>query len=310
MTTLVFPGQGSQYLGMAKDFYNNFNIAKSVFDKIEDCTKIKIKEIIFNNDENLLDITKYTQICIFTASMAIFEVFKDIFKDTNLFNINFVLGHSLGEYTALTVSKTLSIEDCAILLMERGKLMQEAYPNNISGMAAVIGLDSEKIEMIIKKNSIKVEIANDNAPGQVVISGTHDNIKKSEEILINNGVKKIIYLNVSAAFHSKLMKKAENRMKKLLSNIKFNDSIYPIISNFSATANQNHSAIFENLSKQMSNMVRWKQSIVFLEKMNEKNIIEIGPNRVLTGLIRRISKNFNLYNFNELKDIEVLKNAI
>lgn len=310
MTTLVFPGQGSQYIGMAKDFYNNYNSAKNVFDKVEESTKMKVKDIIFNNPENMLNYTEYTQICIFTASMAIFEVFKEQFINTELFSIDYVLGHSLGEYTALTASKSFSIEDCSSLLKIRGKLMQKAYKENKSGMAALIGLNCEKVERIIKEKSLNIEIANDNAPGQVVISGIVENIKKSEEILINNGVKKIVYLNVSAAFHSKIMKNAEDKMKNYLSNTILNNPIYPVVSNFSANYNNKKLKIFEDLSRQMSNKVRWLESIMLLEKKKENLIIEIGPGKVLTGLIRRISKNFKLYNFCEVKDIEVIRNAI
>ena len=310
MITLVFPGQGSQYVGMAKDFYDNFQSAKDVFELVEDNTNMKIKEIIFENPNNLLNITKYTQICIYTASMAIFEVFNEIFKNTSLFNISFVLGHSLGEYSALTASKSIMIRDCAKLLKIRGELMQNAYPENKSGMAAVIGLNSHSLEQIIKKNSLNVEIANDNTPTQVVISGIIDNLKKSEEVIINNGAKKIVYLNVSSAFHSKIMKEAEEKMKDSLSKIKLSNPLCYVISNYSGSASKNKSIIFENLSKQMSNRVKWVNSIKLLESKNERNIIEIGPGKTLTGIIKRISNNFNHFNINSVSDIDVLKNAI
>ena len=309
MTTLVFPGQGSQYVGMARDFYSNFKTAQNVFELVEDCTNIKVKEIVFENTDNLLDITKYTQLCIFTVSMAIFEVFYELFKNTSLFDINFVLGHSLGEYSALAASKSITIQDCAMLLKVRGELMQSAYPEKESGMAAVLGLDCQSIEKIIKNNLINVEIANDNTPGQVVISGILVNLKKSENILIKHGAKKIIYLNVSAAFHSKIMKKAEEKMKKSLSQVNFSDPLYPVISNYSATASKDKLIIIDNLSKQMSNRVNWVNSIKLLECENEKNIIEIGPGKILTQIIRKISKNFNHFNVNEVNDIDVLNNA-
>jgi [acyl-carrier-protein] S-malonyltransferase len=310
MTTLVFPGQGSQFVGMAKDFYDNFKVAKYIFNLVEDCTEIKVKEIVFENKDELLDITKYTQLCTYTASMAIYEVFYEIFKNTSIFNINYVLGHSLGEYTALTISKFIKIQDCARLLKIRGELMQEAYPENKSGMAAVIGLDCYTIEKIIEKNLVNIEIANDNTPTQVVISGIMDNLKKSEEILIKYGAKKIVYLNVSSAFHSRIMKKAEEKMKNSLSEINFSNPIYSVISNYSATSSKDKSIIFLNLSKQMSNKVKWVDSIKLLESKNEKNIIEIGPGKVLTGIIKRISKNFKHFNINEVSDIDLLKNAI
>ena len=310
MTTLVFPGQGSQYLGMAKDFYENYTKAKDIFDLIEDTTEIKVKEIIFENKHNLLDITKYTQICIFTASMAIFEVFKDEFNDTSLFDIEYVLGHSLGEYGALTASKCLSIEDCAKLLKIRGELMQNAYPENKSGMAAVIGLNCNSVEKIILENSIDIDVANDNTESQVVISGIIENLKKFEALLIKSGAKKIHYLKVSAAFHSKLMKIAEEKMKDILLKINFNDSLYFVISNFSASSSKDKNIIFNSLSKQMSNKVRWLDSIKLVESSNENKIIEIGPGRVLSGIIRKIFPNIKSYNINKIEDIEILKNEL
>ena len=311
MTTLVFPGQGSQFIGMSKDFYDNFTSAREVFYKVENITDINVKDIIFENRDNLLDITEYTQLSIFTASMAIFEVFKELFVKTDLFsNINYVLGHSLGEYSALVASNAISLEDCSELLKFRGKLMQNAYPENQSGMAAVLGLNCKDIELIIRNFSLKIDIANDNAPEQVVISGIVKDINKAEEILIQNGVKKIIYLKVSSAFHSRIMKTAEEKMKHKLLNINLANSIYPIVCNYSSIATKDKNVIFDNLSKQMSNKVKWTDSIKLLENFNETKIIEIGPGKILTGLIKRISPNFTLYNFNNIKDIEVLNNVI
>ena len=310
MTTLVFPGQGSQYLGMAKDFYDNYTTAKETFDLVEDTTGIKIKEITFNDNNGLINITKYTQLCIFTASMAIFNVFAELFNNSKLFNINFVLGHSLGEYSALTASKFISLKDCSTLLKIRGELMQNAYAENKSGMAAIIGLDAISLENIIIDNSLNIEIANDNAPEQVVISGIMDELKLSEKILYKNGAKKIVYLNVSAAFHSKIMQNAEKKMNKSFTEIKFNDPLYSVISNYTGKGSKDKSTIYKNLSSQMSNRVKWIDSIKFIISNDEKNIIEIGPGKTLTGIIKRISKDFKHFNINELKDIDLLKNAI
>ena len=308
MISIVFPGQGSQFKGMAQDFYENYSIAKEIFHKVSDATKIDIKDISFNNKENLLNITQYTQICIFTASIAIYEVFNKIFNRDNSLNINYVLGHSLGEYSALVASKVLNINDCSKLLKKRGELMQNAYQENMSGMAAVLGIDSKIIKNIINKNSLKIELSNDNAPGQVVISGIMKDIKNSEKLLLQNGAKKIVYLNVSAAFHSKIMKRAEEDMKLFLSKCTFRDSIFPLISNFTATPSSKSNIIFENLSQQMSNMVRWRESIMYLEQMKEKIVIEVGPGKVLSGLIRRISNTIKVYNLNTIDDISKIKN--
>ena len=311
MTTIVFPGQGSQFVGMSKDFYESFNSAREIFNKVENATNINVKDIIFENKDNLLNITKYTQLSVFTASMAIFTVFKELFGKTDLFlNTNYVLGHSLGEYSALVASNVISLENCSKILKIRGELMQDAYPENKSGMAAVLGLNCQDIELLIKSFSLKIQIANDNAPGQVVISGITEDIDNAKEVLIQNGAKKIVSLRVSAAFHSKLMKTAEIKLKDYLSTFNFINPIYNIVSNFSAGATKDKNVIFNNLSKQMSNQVKWTESIQLLENFNENNIIEVGPGNILSGLIKRISSKFTLHNFNDIKDIESIKNVI
>ena len=220
MTALVFPGQGSQFVGMAKDFHDEFVIAKETFEIIENSVKINLRDIIFHNKSELLNITKYTQLAIFSSSMCIFNVLKNEI-DIDKLSINYSLGHSLGEYSALTASKVISIEDCSILLKIRGELMQNAFKENMSGMVAIIGLDCTKVEKIITDNKLKVEIANDNSPLQVVISGTKEDLLDAEYVIMKNGAKKFIYLNVSSAFHSRLMKNAENKMKLFLNKINF-----------------------------------------------------------------------------------------
>ena len=188
--------------------------------------------------------------------------------------------------------------------------MQNAYKENESGMAAVIGINCSKLEDIISNNKLDIEIANDNSPSQVVVSGIKKELVASENILLKNGVKKFIHLNVSAAFHSKIMKSAEKKLMDFLESVKFNKPICNIISNYSGknTLNPNH--IFLNLSNQMSNKVRWVDSINTLDSLNEKKIIEIGPGKVLSNLIKRISNNFDIININEINDYEKLINEL
>ena len=307
MTALVFPGQGSQFVGMTKDFYDNFQEARDVFEEIEDSTKIRIKDIIFENHSNLLNITQYTQLSIFCSSIAIFSVLKNKIN-LDKFNIKYSLGHSLGEYTALVASEVFPINECSNLLKIRGELMQSSFPENKSGMNAVIGIECNKLEKIIELNNLDVDIANDNSPQQVVISGKKEELEKSEKILLDNGAKKIVTLNVSAAFHSKIMIDAQTKMKKYLEEINFNNPKYSIISNYSGKESKESSVIFDSLSKQMSNKVRWVESIKSLEKLEETSIIEIGPGKVLTGLIKRISNNFKIRNINNLEDLENIIN--
>ena len=179
MTALVFPGQGSQYVGMTKDFHDEFAIARETFDLIENTTKINIRDIIFKNETGLLNVTQYTQLAIFSSSMTIFKVLKkEIYNDE--LSINYSLGHSLGEYSALVASNAITLEDCSILLKIRGELMQNSFEENMSGMAAIIGLDCLKVEKIISDNKLKVQVANDNSPLQVVISGVKQDLSYAE----------------------------------------------------------------------------------------------------------------------------------
>ena len=309
MTVIVFPGQGSQFVGMARDFYDNFISAKRIFNIVQDTTGINIKDIIFENSEGYLDITQYTQLAIFCASMSIYAVFKEEIG-LNSLSVKYMLGHSLGEYSALTASGALPIEESSKLLKIRGEIMQNAYEVNQSGMVAIIGLNCNSVEKIISDNDLKVEIANDNSPLQIVISGIKENLSKSENIFKNNGAKKFIFLNVSAAFHSKIMLKAEKNMRHFINNSSFKNPIIPIISNYTALGSIDKTILSNNLSKQMSNRVRWVESVKFLEKMNQQTVIEIGPGKVLTGLIKRISNNFKIHNIDNISDIKLFKDEL
>ena len=233
MTTFLFPGQGSQYIGMSKDFYDNFNNAKLVFDEVEDATSLPIKKIIFENSENQLNLTNFTQICIFTASYSIFKVIETEF-DLSKLKVGFMLGHSLGEYTALVSSKKINLYECSKLLKIRGDLMNKSVEPNISGMAALIGLNNSAVQEIIDKEKLELQIANDNSLIQVVISGMNDRIESAKELFLNNGVKKFIKLNVSAAFHCNLMLNAQNTMKTYIRDTNFLKSDINIISNYSS----------------------------------------------------------------------------
>ena len=188
--------------------------------------------------------------------------------------------------------------------------MHNSYSENKSGMSAVIGIECAKLEKIIELNNLNIEIANDNSPQQVVISGIKEDLINSEKKLMENGAKKIVNLNVSAAFHSKIMIDAEKEMKNNLNKINFKNPIYSVISNYSGKNSKESSILFDNLSKQMSNKVRWVDSIKTLEKLGETSIIEIGPGKVLTGLIKRISNNFKIKNINIKEDLENIINEI
>ena len=309
MTALVFPGQGSQYINMSHDFHDNFSVVKETFELIEDTTKIKIREIIFKNHLNLLNQTQFTQLAIFASSISIFKVLSSEI-DIGSLKISCMLGHSLGEYSALTASGIISIENCSSLLKIRGELMQNAYEPKKSGMAAIIGIDCKKVQDIINNYNLKIEIANDNSPKQIVISGIMESVIESEKYFKENGAKKFVILNVSAAFHSHLMKSAEDEMIQYIDEIKFKNPTIPIISNFTANSSIDLPLIIQNLKNQMSNRVRWVESIQRLESIKENNIIEIGPGKVLSGLIKRISNNFDINSIDVISDLEKINNAI
>ncbi len=303
MTSIVFPGQGSQTVGMVRDFYDNFKTAKLIFEEIEDYTEINLKDIIFDNVNNNLNLTQFTQISIFTASYIIYKIFC---SEKNIVNadINVMLGHSLGEYTALACCDKISLKDCSLILKKRGKLMNDAVTPNETGMAALIGKEAYIIQDIIDRNSLNIEIANDNSNIQIVISGNINELKKSEEIFINNGIKKFVILNVSAAFHSKYMLEAQKELSNDIENLMFKDNNIKIISNYDANVHSDNKTIKKNLQNQMANRVNWTQSIKKLEEIGEKTIIEIGPNKILSGLIKRISNNFDIVSINNISDVK------
>ncbi len=304
MTSFIFPGQGSQYLAMAKDFNDNFKIASQTFEEIEDYTSMNIRDIIFNDNSNKLDITEFTQICIFSASYTIFKTLITENK-IEIENSNIMLGHSLGEYTALACSNKINLKDCSLILKKRGKLMNNAVPPNVSGMAALIGKDANYIQKVIDRNNLNLEIANDNSQIQIVISGNLNDIKDSKELFIKNDVKKFILLNVSAAFHSKYMLDAQNELSKMIENLSFNQNNIKIISNYNAEVYNDSKLIKKNLQLQMANKVEWTKSIKKLESIGAMNLIEIGPNKVLSGLIRRISNKFDIISINKVSDIDL-----
>ena len=300
MTTIVFPGQGSQFLGMAKDFNDNFKVAKQTFEEIEEYTKIDLRKIIFENIENKLDLTQYTQVCIFASSCAIFKTYV---SQNDVKDINVMLGHSLGEYTALACSNKLTLQSSSLILKKRGELMNVAVAPNKTGMAALIGKDSDHVEKIIKDNNLDLEIANDNSPMQIVISGMKDEVIKNKDIFLNNDIKKFVPLNVSAAFHSQFMLKAQENLSEDIENLNFLENNIKIISNYDANVHVDTLSIKNCLKNQMANKVRWTQSIKKLEAIGEKNILEIGPNKILSGLINRISSKFDIKSVNQISDV-------
>ncbi len=302
MTAVIFPGQGSQYSNMAMDFNDNFKISTDIFEEIEESTQINIRKIISENPNDELNQTKFTQIAIFSASMVIYKTIIHEFG-IEVINPKIFLGHSLGEYSALVAKDILSLSEASNLIKRRGELMDSAIKPNISGMAAIIGKNSKDIDNIIKKNNLDIEIANDNSPMQVVISGLIKDVDAAQSIFISNGAKRYVKLNVSAAFHSKYMLEAQKKLNIEIDNIKFLSSNYEIISNYDASINSDTNKIISCLKNQMANRVKWTDSIKKLEDTNTANIIEIGPGKVLSGLISRITNKFDIKTIDKIIDL-------
>lgn len=297
---LIFPGQGSQYVGMGKDLYEKFPVAKNIIDQAGD----EIKNIIFNGPEESLKNTKYAQPAIFAVSVAIFEVFKSNI-DLNKFEI-MTAGHSLGEYSALYAAGFFNFQDGLSMVKARGEFIQQASQENPGSMAAILGMEKDVIINICKEASqIGIcEPVNFNSPGQIVISGSNDAVQKAVELAQTQGATKAIMLNVSGPFHSTLMKKASEMMSEELDKYKFNNSQYPIITNCDAEVTRDSSLIKEKLVKQIYNSVQWDTSISNAINCGVELFIEIGPQRVLTGLMRRIDKTKKALNIEDIVSLE------
>ncbi len=306
MFSVLFPGQGSQSVGMGKIMYQNFDYVKSLFEKADDILQKPLSKIILEGPKELLDQTENTQPAIFLISYTICEVIK---KETS-FNLNeasFFAGHSLGEYSALACSGSLTFEQTIKLLQSRGKFMQTAVPKGLGGMVAILGSNIDKINEIINNNNeqFKCYVANDNSIGQIVVSGnTIDLNKLSEELKINKI--KNIRLPVSAPFHCELMRSATEKMRVEISNTEFKKPIVKIMSNVTAQYSNDPNQIKKLLIDQIEKTVRWREIVVNMINSKVDKFIEIGPGKVLSGLIKRIDSNVKLIQVNDLEDLNKL----
>ena len=308
MNALLFPGQGSQSVGMGTEFYNNFNLVKNIFSQADDVLNFSISKMILEGPESELQLTKYTQPAILIVSYSIFKTMQDEFNvDLNKFK--FFAGHSLGEYSALVSSSSVSFKDALYLLYERGKAMQDAVPLGKGKMIAILGKKIDEIKTLIELNNKNevCEVANDNAEGQVIVSGSKYGIETLEENLKNNKIK-FIPLKVSAPFHCSLMKPAAEIMREKLKNINFKKPIKNIISNVTAKPENEPENIKNLLIKQIYSSVNWRESIINISNEKVNNFVEIGPGKVLSGMVKRTIKKANCFSINSIADIENFKN--
>ena len=306
MFSIIFPGQGSQVIGMAREFYDNFGYVRQYFTNADEILNKKLSKIILDGPKEELDQTENTQSAIFLASYSIYKVLEKE-SQFNEKKASFHAGHSLGEYSALCCSKSINFEQTINLLKFRGKAMQNAVPKGVGGMIAILGVEIEKINELISTNSSKCFIANDNSVGQTVVSGKLESLETLSENLKKNKIK-FVKLPVSAPFHCPLMEKATVDMKKIIEDTKFDDPIISIISNVSANPENKSEIIKKLLIQQIEKPVRWRESVIKMIDLGVKRFIEIGPGKVLSGLIKRIDRNVKINQVNNLEDIKNILN--
>jgi len=307
MFSVIFPGQGSQMVGMASEFYAKFELFKKLYKEADDVLGFPISKLILEGPKEQLDLTENTQPAIFLVGYSIFQILKQEFK-IDLNKAKFFAGHSLGEYTALACAGSLDFTSTLKILKTRGKAMQSAVPKGKGGMLAVLGSDPETIEKIFRNNKDKYQcfIANDNSNGQLVASGGIDDINKLSLDLTSQNIKNI-KLPVSAPFHCNLMNKATELMKKEIEKLEFKNFKNTLISNVTANEIVDKSMLKDLLVKQIESRVRWRESVLYMINSGVNQFIEIGPGKVLSGLIKRIDRNVKISAINKEEDISIIK---
>ena len=304
MRAILFPGQGSQYVGMGLDFYEKFGIAKKIFETVDKSLGFPLSKIIFNGPQEELQLTQNTQPAIMAVGVSIFNVLNQEYG-LKLNNASFFAGHSLGEYTALVCAGSLTLEKAAYLLNERGKSMQESASSKPGAMLAVLGMTIDEVEAeinLLPKGGV-CEISNDNSNMQIVVSGEKKIIENFNENL-KKKKKKGILLPVSAPFHCSLMKKAAEEMREKINKTDFVKPFPSIISNVTAKEENDINKIKPLLIDQITSRVRWRESIDYMIKNGVKSFLEIGPGKVLSGLVKKINSNVEISNISSIEDIK------
>lgn len=300
----MFPGQGSQYVGMGKDFYEQFEESKEVFQKATELLGFSMEELCFKENEQL-NITEYTQAAMLTASTAILRKVESMGIQPN-----YTVGLSLGEYNALVASKVLTFEEAVQVVRQRGILMQNAVPVGLGTMAAVLGAKKELIEQVCEETEGIVGIANYNCPGQIVISGEVDAVQRASEALKEKGVKRVVPLNVSGPFHSGMLEEAGEKLLEVLDTVDLKQPEIPYVANVNADIITKVQPIKELLAKQVASSVRFEQSIERLLEEGVTTFIEMGPGKTLSGFVKKINRNVNVVNIEKVEDLEKLKEIV
>jgi [acyl-carrier-protein] S-malonyltransferase len=306
MNFIVFPGQGSQKIGMGKDLSDNFVEAREVFEEVNESLNFDLTKIMWGDNEKDLSLTSNAQPALMACGIASFRVLSKLTGKKLPDLANFVCGHSLGEYTAMTVAEVFSLKECSKLLRLRGDAMQKAVPVGKGAMAAFIGTDIKTVEKILEKvQSYGIcDIANDNSDVQVVISGDLDAIEKAISLSKEYGIKRAIILPVSAPFHCRLMQPAQSIMQEALDNLGFQKPLVPIVSNINAKSETDPIKLRENLINQVTGTVKWRETMLLANELGVQKITELGSGKVLTGIAKRMIENVNTLNIENSADLE------
>ena len=297
----MFPGQGSQYVGMSQDFYEQFEESKEVFETVTSLLGFSMEDLCFKENDQL-NITEYTQVAMLTASTAILKKVESMGIKPDV-----TVGLSLGEYNALIASSVLTFEEAVKVVRERGILMQNAVPVGLGAMAAVLGAKKELIEDVCENTKGIVSIANYNCPGQIVISGEVEAVEKASEALKEQGAKRVIPLNVSGPFHSPMLKEAGEQLVKVLDTIEIKKPVVPYVANVNAKMITEAEPIKELLGQQVSSSVRFEQSIEELLEDGVDTFIEMGPGKTLSGFVKKVNRKVNVINIEKVEYLEKLK---